>query len=33
MFQQWKAFISRNGMTMRLGAFDDEVEAAKAYDK
>jgi hypothetical protein len=31
--QQWTAAIFRNGMTMRLGVFEDEVEAAKAYDK
>lgn len=27
------AFIKQNGVQTHLGSFDDEVEAAKAYDK
>jgi hypothetical protein len=32
-YQQWVAAICRKGLDVHLGGFDDEVEAAKAYDK
>ncbi|MBN1361996.1 MAG: HNH endonuclease [Sedimentisphaerales bacterium] len=30
---KWIATINYNGKTMHLGSFDDEIEAAKAYDR
>jgi hypothetical protein len=30
---KWLAYISYNGKRIHLGRFDDEIEAAKAYDE
>lgn len=31
--KKWRAQICVNGKTLGLGRFDDEIEAAKAYDE
>jgi hypothetical protein len=31
--KKWSAYISFNDRQKRIGYFDDEIEAAKAYDK
>ena len=31
--KKWKAQIRINGLQTKIGYFDDEIEAAKAYDK
>ena len=31
--RKWRAAIRENGRSRHIGCFEDEVEAAKAYDK
>jgi hypothetical protein len=31
--KKWFAYIKKDGKEFNLGGFDDEVEAAKAYDE
>jgi len=32
-YGKWKARIKQNGHDLVIGDFDDEIEAAKAYDR